>query len=72
LARQLLSLQHGSDIVEPVRQHGPDQVAVRDGGVLEFGSPEAEFQFRQFAGRRRITEADLRAGEVASTARPGP
>ena len=51
---------------------GPDQVAVRAGGVLEFGSPEAEFQFRQFAGRRRIAEADLREGEDGSTARPCP
>ena len=45
---------------------------LRAGGVLEFGSPEAEFQFRQFAGRRRIAEADLREGEDGSTARPCP
>ena len=44
----------------PAADPRADQVAVRAGGVLQFGSPEAESCFRTFACRRRISEADIR------------
>ena len=44
----------------PAADPRADQVAVRAGGVLEFGSPEAERCFREYACRRRISEADIR------------
>jgi len=43
----------------PAANPSPDQLAIRTGGTLEFGSPEAESWFRTFACRRRIPEVDI-------------
>jgi len=44
----------------PASDPRADQVAVRAGGVLQFGSPEAESCFREYAGARLISESEIR------------
>ena len=44
----------------PATDPRADQAAVRDGGVLQFGSPEAESCFREYAGARLVSESEIR------------